>query len=269
MATTHDSDSPGSCLIAMHDMTNKCVRLGWRVYSLMQLALRPHAFFHQLYDLDWYQAMLHEWRTWLNLSPASHLLELGCSSGGFSASLAQCGFTVTATDRSARAIRYAQRHHRSAQLSFVIGDALQLPWLARTFHATLASSLLNVVDEPQQLVSEMARVTTADGIVSCLFPTPTMQVDTAEQYIQSHDLSGFSATALALWASAANKLPATDVIAWFEAAGMTDIHATSFLDGMVGGVQARPDRHWLKQAQPKQCAADRQGEDPGNGGIKR
>ena len=213
-------------------------RLGWRVYSRVRLALHPHAFFNQLYRLDWYQTMLGDWLTWLDPPTGSHVLELGCSSGGFSASLGQRGYRVTGMDRSTRAIQYAQQHHATAHSAYLVGDALQLPWQTPSFTVTLAASLLNVVDAPQNLIKEMARVTTADGIVSCLFPTPAMHTVTAEQFIQAHGLSGFSANALSLWASAANKLEVTEITSLFQATGLSNIHTATFLDGMVAGVRA-------------------------------
>jgi ubiquinone/menaquinone biosynthesis C-methylase UbiE len=214
-------------------------RTVWRLYCLGRLALHPHLFFNKLYALDWYRKTLEDWLAWLQPPAASHLLELGCSTGGFSAALAQRGYRVTGVDRSRRAIRYARRHRQTAHLQFILGDALQLPAAIQVFHYTLAASLLNVVPEPEALLREMARVTTAGGIVSCLFPTPAMTRAQVAQYIARHRLTGFSAAALSLWADAATKLEPTTVMQHFRDAGLKDIQTTTLLQDMVGAVSGR------------------------------
>jgi len=211
-------------------------QLGWRLYSLLHLALQPHAFFAQLYALDWYQAMLRDWVAWLQPERESHILEVGCSSGGFSATLAMQGHRVSALDRSTRAIRFAQQHHVSDQLTFVSADALQLPWRSAQFDLTLAASLVNVVDSPLELVTEMRRVTKVNGSVSCLFPTPDMHRDAAKTFVRASGLRGFSANALMLWAGVAHKFAVTELEQMFRDAGLVNVHHTTLLQGMVAAV---------------------------------
>ncbi len=216
---------------------NKFSYRGWRLYNLLRLAIQPHAFFNQLYGLNWYQAMLRDWYTWLQPAADTRILEVGCSSGGFSAAIARYGHRVTGLDRSTRAIRYARRHHVSDHLQFVIGDALHLPWSSQQFNLTLAASLLNVVDSSQTLLREMRRVTTANGSVSCLFPTPEMHRVTVNEFIQTRGLLGFSASTLLLWADAARKLRTEEVTQLFISAGFINIHTCTLLQGMVAGVR--------------------------------
>jgi ubiquinone/menaquinone biosynthesis C-methylase UbiE len=216
---------------------NNLSRFSWRVYCLARLALHPHVFFTQLYALNWYRDTLHAWLTWLNPPTHSRILEVGCNTGSFALELAQRGHSVVGVDRSARAIGHAQRQQHD-QLQFMTGDALQLPPLAQ-FSYTLAASLLNVVDEPSQLLAEMMRVTAANGVVSCLFPTQAMTPEAAHQFIQAQSLSGFSAQALSLWASKALKLEAGDVMDLFAAANLADVHCATFLQGMVCAVRGR------------------------------
>jgi ubiquinone/menaquinone biosynthesis C-methylase UbiE len=238
MAATGRGFGSRPCLIVMsHPLTNFS-HFVWRAYSRILLALQPALFFQQLYGLDWYRHMLDDWFTWLGPSADSRILEAGCSSGGFSARMAQHGCYVTGVDRSVRAIRYAQRHQAGERLQFVIGDALQLP-LQQQYHYSLAASLLNVVDTPRQLISELTRLTAANGVVSCLFPTLTMQRDAAQRYIDTQQLNGFAASALLLWARLAHKLDPAEVIQLFRDAGLNEVRSISLLEGMVAGVAAR------------------------------
>lgn len=213
-------------------------RFTWRMYSLTRLALQPHVFFKQLYALDWYRDTLQDWLTWLHPPTGSRILEVGCNTGSLALDLAQRGYRVVGVDRSARAIRHARRQQHHDQLQFITGDALHLPPLPY-FSYSLAASLLNVVDDPSALLTEMIRVTHAHGVVSCLFPTQAMTPDAARHFIQAHRLTGFSAQALLLWASLALKLEAATVMDLFTAANLTDVHCATFLQGMVGAVRGR------------------------------
>jgi ubiquinone/menaquinone biosynthesis C-methylase UbiE len=214
-------------------------KLGWKVYSLASLALQPHAFFAKLAGLDWYRDTLHAWISWLSPGPASAVLEVGCSSGVLAHELAKLGHTVTALDRSAAAIRYARRMGNSATPTFMVGDAHNLPLQGGQFDYTLAASLLNVVTDPPQVLAEMVRVTAPDGIVSCLFPTPYMDVGSARAFIRKHALAGFSATAISLWAAHAPKLDPAAATQLLVSAQLIETTRACFLDRMVCAVSGR------------------------------
>ena len=220
-------------------MSASLSQYAWRLTSITQLAIQSHGFFDRLYRLPWYGACLRDWQQWLEPKPNSHILDVGCSSGGLSAELAERGHRVVAIDRSARAIRYARRHHGHSSVDYMTGDALRLPPHLGAMNYTLAASLLNVVQEPAQLVAEMARVTTAGGIVSCLFPSPNMHHEAARDFIREHALTGFSATAMSLWTEFANKLEPVTVMELFRRAGLTDVARRDLLQGMVTAVSGR------------------------------
>lgn len=217
----------------------RITQLGWRLTSLAQLQRRPHAFFERLYALPWYAETMRHWLRWLQVPTASRILELGCSSGRLAAELAAHGHSVVGVDRSAHAIRAARRRQLHAHLHYLTADALHLPFAHPQFDYSLAASLLNVVADPGALLSEMRRVSVAASVVSCLFPTPAMQPDSAREFIHAQALHGFSADALLLWAQLANKLASADVVEAFRCAGLIEIQHTTFLQGMVTGVRGK------------------------------
>lgn len=216
----------------------------WRAYGQASLALRPHTFFSKLTQLDWYCNTLLTWVDWIEPGAGSRLLELGCSGGALCRSLAVREYTVVGLDRSARAIRQACRANQRTNLDFVVGNAVALPFRDSCFTCTLAASLLNVVGDPQKLVAEMARVTAVDGLVSLLFPTPHMQLDTARAFLQRNDLRGFSAAAILLWATKARKLLPNDATALLASTGLRDIRNVGLLDGMVHAIVGRKLYAW-------------------------
>lgn len=163
----------------------------------------------------------------------SAVLEVGCSTGALTRDLANRGYTVVGLDRSAAAIRRALSTGKSANPTFMIGNAHNLPFPNERFNYTLAASLLNIVTNPPQLVAELARVTTSNGIVSCLFPTRQMDADSAREFMRKNALAGFSAEALLLWAARAPKMEPADATRFLVSARLTEITCAHFLDGMV------------------------------------
>lgn len=212
---------------------------GWRVYSLASLALRPHVFFAELAELAWYRDTLRAWTAWINPKPGGSVLDVGCSTGALARDLANGGYSVVGLDRSAAAIRYARRTEELPNPTFMVGNALNLPFENGRFDYTLAASLLNIVTNPLQLIAEMARVTAPNGIVSCLFPTRQMDAGTARAFIRKNGLSGFSAYALSLWAARAPKLEPADATHLLVSAPLTEITRAHFLDGMVCAIVSR------------------------------
>lgn len=219
--------------------TDMISKLGWRVYSLASLVLRPHAFFTELAGLDWYRDTLLGWTAWINPDPGSTVLEVGCSTGALARDLANRGHTVVGLDRSAAAIRRALSTGESANPTFMIGNAHNLPFENGRFDCTLAASLLNIVTNPPRLVAEMARVTAPNGIVSCLFPTRQMDVKSAREFIQKNALAGFSAEAISLWATRAPKIEPADATQILVSAQLVETTCAHFLDGMVCAISAR------------------------------
>ena len=213
-------------------------RAAWYGLAICRLALNPPAFFNRLAELPWYGGMLREWTAGLGLTTGARVLEIGCSAGWLSGELAAHGHSVTGVDRSARAIRLAQRSAkaRSSPPRFMGADALHLPFEAPVFDATLAASLLNVVPAPEALLAEMMRVTVSGGMVSCLYPTPAMQPDRAHRITEMRGETGFSFAALNLWATRARKLETGTVRQWMERVGLADIREQPLLMGMVSAI---------------------------------
>jgi 2-polyprenyl-3-methyl-5-hydroxy-6-metoxy-1,4-benzoquinol methylase len=57
----------------------------------------------------------------------STVLDVGCGQGYFSHLFNRCGMDVLGIDLSETGIRYAQEHYGKDRLSFVVGDALEIP----------------------------------------------------------------------------------------------------------------------------------------------
>jgi ubiquinone/menaquinone biosynthesis C-methylase UbiE len=96
-----------------------------------------------------------------NISGAGKLLEVGCGTGHFSRWLAEKGFGVVGLDISPAMLTEARRRNG---ISYVVGDALALPFVDRSFGVVALITTLEFVADPQRALSEAVRVA-RDGLL--------------------------------------------------------------------------------------------------------
>lgn len=147
---THDSpalgdpntDVPRNHAIAFHDELAK----GWeQKYKRASFSRRAEA----ILNMPGGQAQAGE-----------HWLDAGCGTGTIARRLVSQGCAVTAVDGSPSMIEVAGlATNRSARIRFLrIDDIVKLPFSNSTFDGVVCSSVLEYVDAPSQVVSELARV---------------------------------------------------------------------------------------------------------------
>ena len=104
--------------------------------------------------------------------PGHLVLDLAAGTGTSSEPFDRAGATVVPTDLSAGMLAVGKR--RRPSLSFVAGDALQLPYADGSFDAVTISFGLRNVEDTAAALTEMRRVTRPGGtLVVCEFSTPT------------------------------------------------------------------------------------------------
>ena len=99
------------------------------------------------------------------------MLEIGCGGGIFCHRIKQYlpNTTVTGLDRDAGHIEYALAKSKELNLdcSFIVGDALALPFADNTFDACTSHTVIEHVDNAKFL-SEQYRVLKSGGVISVL-----------------------------------------------------------------------------------------------------
>jgi len=101
------------------------------------------------------------------LSAARRVLEVGCGTGALIAELVDISQgTVYGLDISSCNIGYAQK--LGLQASFLLGDALDIPFSSQIFDISLCHFLFLWVRDPARLLAEMVRVTRPGGVVLAL-----------------------------------------------------------------------------------------------------
>jgi len=97
----------------------------------------------------------------------AHVLVVGASSGIVDRYLADHFASVTGIDIDEQAIRFANREFQHPGLTFLIGDAMQMPFADARFDAVVCAQVYEHVPDANQLMHEIYRVLKPEGI--CYF----------------------------------------------------------------------------------------------------
>jgi ubiquinone/menaquinone biosynthesis C-methylase UbiE len=91
------------------------------------------------------------------------ILDVACGTGYGSALLAGVGRRVLGVDVSAEAVAEATRDFASPHLTFVVGDAAQLPAAASSVDYVVSFETIEHLKNPSEFVAEIARVLRPNG----------------------------------------------------------------------------------------------------------
>lgn len=213
----------------------------WYGYLSVLLLTSSARLFETLQRIPWYRQMLQDWVSTLDSDTGGDWLEVGCGPALLTAILGSRGRHAIGLDHSSTMLRHATSlpEVSMADIGLVQGSATALPFAPQSFDRVVAASLINVVPDPVSVLKEMARVTRANGQLSCLVPSTAMVAANVECFIRRVGLEGVQAAALRLWCGRARRMGQTAVVDYFQTAGLKPIRCTELLDGMVLAVAAR------------------------------
>lgn len=98
--------------------------------------------------------------------PGETLLDVGCGGGFLSEEFAQDGFRVTGIDPSPKSIAAAAKHaaENGLEIRYEVGRGEKLPFPDASFDLVACCDVLEHVDDPVQVVREVARVLKPEGV---------------------------------------------------------------------------------------------------------
>lgn len=200
------------------------------------MQLFPSKLFEMVSKVDWYQAMLEKWVDSLLLSHPKAILEAGCATGYVCHYIHTCGYDAIGIDASPSMILEAKKnfHHHD----FRVENALKTSFKSHSFDLVMSASLINIVDAPEDLIYESARLCKMSGCVSYLFPVDTISAHQIDAFIKTHSFSNFSKAVLKFWLTFGRKLSINDVLDILDDNGFGYYQIDNFLDGMVVAIRA-------------------------------
>jgi len=124
------------------------------------------------------------------IKPENQILDVGCGSGILAAEIARhyddIDITIVGLDISEQRLEYARQNFPISNLSFQRADSKTLPYPINTFDIVYSRFMLEYLDDPLQVVTEMTRVCKPgghvilqdiDGQLVSNFPVPEFEQD--------------------------------------------------------------------------------------------
>ena len=176
----------------------------------------------------------------VNPTAGERVLDIAAGTGTSSAALAKSGAEVVAVDFSPGMIAEGRKRHPG--LTFVEGDAEELPFPAKSFDAVTISFGLRNVNDPHKALREMRRVVRPGGrLVVCEFSHPERALVTGAYRGYLHyvmpavaRLTSSNPQAYTYLMESIRDWPTQDILAqWIRTAGFTRVAYRNLTGGIV------------------------------------
>jgi len=185
----------------------------------------------------------------VNAQSGEQVLDIAAGTGTSSAALAKSGAEVVAVDFSPGMIAEGRKRH--PDLTFVEGDAQELPFPTGSFDVATISFGLRNVNNPQKALAEMKRILRPGGrLVVCEFSHPDRAVLAGSywgylKYVMPAvaRLTSSHARAYTYLMNSIRDWPTQDILAqWLRVAGFTRVAYRNLTGGIVALHRAKvPD----------------------------
>ncbi len=123
------------------------------------------------------------------------IIDIGCGTGALAFCLGAMGFQVTGIDAAPAMAAYSNKLNRNGKASFLVADALSLPFREKSFDCATASFVLHGLgrDRRMGLMREAARITRGPVVFFDYIGPGSVFTDFIER-LEGGDYFGFLAT---------------------------------------------------------------------------
>lgn len=102
------------------------------------------------------------------VTAGERVLDVGSGTGNLTFALGAANVSATGIELSAPYVEYARRRTSKVDVTFDVGDAMNLPYPDGAFDRSVSMLVLDVLPDPRRGLSEMRRVTRPGGVVAAL-----------------------------------------------------------------------------------------------------
>ncbi len=95
----------------------------------------------------------------------TNILDVGCGGGLLTNALGLEGLNVTGVDISPECLDVARQHDLTRNITYLVANAYQLPFLEDQFDVVTAMDFLEHVERPDLIIEEIARVLKPNGVL--------------------------------------------------------------------------------------------------------
>jgi len=125
-------------------------------------------------DPDAYEIFMGRWSELLakpflaiaGIARGSRVLDMACGTGVLSKALAMAGAHVIGLDASEGYLAGARHHRHDSRITYELGDMRQMRFADDAFDAAVSTLALDVIEEAEQVIAEMKRVTRPGGVIA-------------------------------------------------------------------------------------------------------
>ncbi len=124
---------------------------------------------YEAYIGRWSRPVAQEFVRWLDVPARRRWLDVGCGTGALTEVVVEVGQarSVVGVDPSAGFVQHARtRTFDTAEVQFLLGDALGLPVGSVDFDVVVSGLVLNFVPEPGRMLAEMTRAGRPGGTIA-------------------------------------------------------------------------------------------------------
>lgn len=206
-----------------------------RAFRLFTLTNRIQLF-DRLPHTKWYHSALTLFIKELDLNLSDTLLDVGCGTGWNTLWASRHVKTSIGLDFSEKMIRRAEINQKLESFdsaSFLIGNALELPFSDDYFDVVTGTMLLPTLSNPKQALSEMFRVLKPGGRLGLFVPTPALNLANAKHYAREQDYRGFHYDSLITWSLTGRRFSEGDLDSLFSTSLHVRPKSRRILDDMA------------------------------------
>lgn len=116
----------------------------------------------------WSALVAPEFLKWLDVKPNLRWLDVGCGTGVLTQAILEneSPSAVVGIDPNQGFLDYAREHITDSRVTFRVGDAQRLQTDRGVFEAVVAGLVLQLMDKPERVITEMARACRLNGRVA-------------------------------------------------------------------------------------------------------